>query len=91
MNSPQIRFLDESTQGIDAGVKKDIYTVINKLASEEVGIVFVSSDMQEILSLCGRILMMYEGSITGEILHRAGTKINRGLTQIKIFIRGSKS
>jgi ABC-type sugar transport system ATPase subunit len=74
MNNPKILFLDEPTQGIDVGVKKDIYNIIDMLASEGVSIVFVSSDMQEILSLCDRILVMYEGSITGEILHRDATQ-----------------
>jgi ABC-type sugar transport system ATPase subunit len=74
MNKPKVLFLDEPTQGIDVGVKKDIYDIIDKLASEGVSIIFVSSDMQEILSLCDRILVMYEGYISGELLHADATQ-----------------
>jgi ABC-type sugar transport system ATPase subunit len=74
MNNPKILFLDEPTQGIDVGVKKDIYDIIDTLASEGVSVVFVSSDMQEILSLCDRIIVMYEGKITGELLHGEATQ-----------------
>jgi ABC-type sugar transport system ATPase subunit len=69
MNNPKILFLDEPTQGIDVGVKKDIYEIMCTLASQGISIVFVSSDMQEILSLCDRIVVMYEGKNTGELLH----------------------
>jgi ABC-type sugar transport system ATPase subunit len=74
MNKPQILFLDEPTQGIDVGVKKDIYDIIDSLACDGVSVVFVSSDMQEILSLCDRILVMYEGQITGELQHSEATQ-----------------
>jgi ABC-type sugar transport system ATPase subunit len=74
MNNPEILFLDEPTQGIDVGVKKDIYDIIDKLVSQGVSILFVSSDMQEILSLCDRIIVMYEGEITGELLHSEATQ-----------------
>jgi ABC-type sugar transport system ATPase subunit len=74
MNNPEILFLDEPTQGIDVGVKKDIYDIIDKLVSQGVSILFVSSDMQEILSLCDRIIVMYEGEITGELLHGEATQ-----------------
>ena len=74
MNSPQILLLDEPTQGIDVGVKRDIYEIIGKLASQGVSIIFVSSDMQEILGLCDRIVVMYEGEITGELLHNEATQ-----------------
>jgi ABC-type sugar transport system ATPase subunit len=74
MNNPKILFLDEPTQGIDVGVKKDIYDIIDTLASKGVSIVFVSSDMQEILSLCDRVIVMYEGEITGELLHGEATQ-----------------
>jgi len=74
MNNPQILLLDEPTQGIDVGVKKDIYEIIDVLASQGVSIIFVSSDMQEILSLCDRIVVMYEGEITGQLLHNEATQ-----------------
>ena len=74
MNNPKILFLDEPTQGIDVGVKKEVYEIIDALASEGISIIFVSSDMQEILSLCDRILVMYEGKITGELMYNEATQ-----------------
>ena len=59
--------LDEPTRGIDVGAKFEIYTIINKLASEGKGILFISSELPEILGVCDRIYVMSEGKITGEL------------------------
>lgn len=69
MNNPQILFLDEPTQGIDIGAKNEIYDIINCLAESGVSVVIVSSEMQETIGLCDRVLIMYEGRITGEVSH----------------------
>ncbi|MDF2613397.1 MAG: sugar transporter ATP-binding protein [Clostridia bacterium] len=69
MNSPDIIFLDEPTHGIDIGSKNEIYEIINELAKQGKSIVLISSEMPEVLSLCDRILVMYEGEISGEILN----------------------
>jgi putative multiple sugar transport system ATP-binding protein len=64
---PDILILDEPTRGIDVGAKYEIYTIINKLASEGKGILFISSELPEILGMCDRIYIMSEGKITGEL------------------------
>lgn len=69
MNDPKILFLDEPTQGIDIGAKNEIYDIIDTLAAEGVSIIVVSSEMQETIGLCDRVLVMYEGQVTGEVLH----------------------
>ena len=69
MNNPKILFLDEPTQGIDIGAKNEIYDIIDSLASSGVGIVVISGEMQETLGLCDRVVVMYEGRITGELMH----------------------
>lgn len=74
MNQPQILFLDEPTQGIDIGAKNEIYDIIDQLASSGVGVIVVSSEMQETIGLCDRIIVMYEGAITGELLHEQATE-----------------
>lgn len=74
MNTPKVLFLDEPTQGIDVGAKKEIYEIIDTLAKEGVSIVMVSSEMPEILSLCDRIITMHEGRLTGEVLHAEATE-----------------
>jgi putative multiple sugar transport system ATP-binding protein len=64
---PDILILDEPTRGIDVGAKYEIYTIVNKLASEGKGILFISSELPEILGMCDRIYVMNSGKITGEL------------------------
>ena len=66
--SPEILILDEPTRGIDVGAKYEIYSIINQLASEGKGIIFISSELPEILGICDRIYVMREGKIVGEQL-----------------------
>jgi putative multiple sugar transport system ATP-binding protein len=65
--SPEILILDEPTRGIDVGAKYEIYTIINQLASEGKGIIFISSELPEILGICDRIYVMRDGKIVGEM------------------------
>jgi len=65
-SNPKVIILDEPTRGIDIGAKVDIYNIINKLASENVAVVVVSSELPELLGICDRILVMSNGTITGE-------------------------
>jgi len=65
--NPEILILDEPTRGIDVGAKYEIYTIINRLASEGKGIIFISSELPEILGICDRIYVMREGKIAGEM------------------------
>ena len=64
---PKLLLLDEPTRGIDVGAKGEIYTLIDKLAKQGVAILFVSSDMEEVLSLSDRVIVMHEGQITGKL------------------------
>ena len=66
-NDPKILLCDEPTRGIDVGAKSDIYKVLRNIASKGIGIVMVSSELPELLSLCDRIIVMHEGKITGEL------------------------
>ncbi len=66
--APEILILDEPTRGIDVGAKYEIYTIINRLASEGKGVIFVSSELPEILGICDRIYVMRDGKIVGEML-----------------------
>jgi len=73
-NNPRILFLDEPTQGIDVGTKTEIYKIIDSLAEMGLSIIMVSSEMVENISLCDRIIVMYEGRVTGEILHKEASE-----------------
>jgi putative multiple sugar transport system ATP-binding protein len=65
--NPEILILDEPTRGIDVGAKYEIYTIINRLANEGKGIVFISSELPEIMGICDRIYVMHRGRIVGEL------------------------
>jgi len=65
--NPDILILDEPTRGIDVGAKYEIYTIINRLASEGKGVIMISSELPEILGVCDRIYVMREGKIVGEM------------------------
>ena len=64
---PKILLLDEPTRGIDVGAKSEIYSLMEKLAEKGVAILFVSSEMEEVLGMADRALVMHEGRITGEL------------------------
>jgi ABC-type sugar transport system ATPase subunit len=59
--------IDEPTRGVDIGSKSEIHTLIRKLAARGVGVLVVSSDMRELLSLPHRILVMREGELVGSL------------------------
>ena len=62
------RALDEPTRGIDVGAKQEIYRLMEDLARQGIAILFVSSEMEEILGMSDRALVMHEGRIAGELL-----------------------
>jgi ribose transport system ATP-binding protein len=64
---PRVLLLDEPTRGIDVGAKEEIYQLMEKLAADGVAILFVSSEMEEILGMSDRTLVIHEGCLTGEL------------------------
>jgi putative multiple sugar transport system ATP-binding protein len=66
-SDPDVLILDEPTRGIDVGAKYEIYTIINKLASEGKAIIVISSELPELLGIADRIYALSEGHITGEM------------------------
>lgn len=64
---PKVLLLDEPTRGIDVGAKAEIYRIMEELASQGVAILFVSSEMEEVLGLSDRALVMHEGRLRGEL------------------------
>jgi ribose transport system ATP-binding protein len=65
---PKLLLLDEPTRGIDVGAKEEIYKLMDQLAGRGVAILFASSELEEILSLSDRALVMHEGRLAGELL-----------------------
>jgi ribose transport system ATP-binding protein len=66
MADPAIFILDEPTRGIDVAAKYEIYTIIQRLALEGCGILLISSEIEEAMAMCDRILVMRQGEIRGE-------------------------
>lgn len=65
---------DEPTRGIDVGAKQEIYELIAGLATQGKGILLISSEMPELLGMSDRIIVMYEGRITGELSRHEATQ-----------------
>ena len=65
---PRVLIFDEPTKGIDVGTKIDIYRIMQSLAEKGVGIILVSSEMNELFKCASRIVAMYHGRIVGEFI-----------------------
>ena len=65
--TPRLLILDEPTRGIDVGAKTEIYGLMDGLAGQGLGILMISSDLEEILGMSDRVLVMHEGSLAGEL------------------------
>jgi len=64
---PKLLILDEPTRGIDVGAKFEIYSIMNKLISEGMSIIMISSELPEVLGMSDRVYVMAEGEIKGEL------------------------
>jgi ribose transport system ATP-binding protein len=64
---PRVLILDEPTRGVDVGAKAEIYSLIDELAGQGVAIWMITSDMEELLGMADRVLVMHEGRIAGEL------------------------
>ncbi|MDR0551823.1 MAG: sugar ABC transporter ATP-binding protein [Spirochaetaceae bacterium] len=71
---PRIIIFDEPTKGIDVGTKSEIYKLLRRLASENIGVIVVSSEMPELLAVCDRIIVFSGGRISGEFNGREATE-----------------
>ncbi|WP_099867564.1 sugar ABC transporter ATP-binding protein [Pararhizobium haloflavum] len=65
MTRPKILLMDEPSRGVDVGAKAEIFRTMRRLAAEGLGILFVTSDLEEVMSLSDRIVVMSNGRITG--------------------------
>ena len=74
MTNPKVLILDEPTRGIDVGAKYEIYTIMHSLVEMGISIIMISSELPEILGMSDRILVMYEGKISGELLRAEATQ-----------------
>lgn len=64
---PKVLILDEPTRGVDVGAKTEIYTLIDELAGRGVAVWMITSDMEELLGVSDRVVVMHEGRLAGEL------------------------
>ncbi|MBE7559407.1 sugar ABC transporter ATP-binding protein [bacterium] len=74
--NPRVLILDEPTRGVDVGAKVEIYNIINRLVSEGVAVVMISSELPEVLGMSDRILVMHEGRLVKEFSRDEATQEN---------------
>lgn len=67
MINPALLLLDEPTKGIDVGTRADFYRIIKELAMKGIGIIVISSEEEELMGLCNRIIVMRDGEKVGEL------------------------
>lgn len=66
LTRPRVLLMDEPTRGIDVAAKREVFNIITKLAKEGLGIILVSSELKEMLSIPDRVLVLNKGKLTGE-------------------------
>lgn len=66
LSQSKVLILDEPTRGVDVATKVEIYHIIGDLADKGIGIIFISSELPEILGMSDRVLVMREGRLVGE-------------------------
>ena len=64
MTNPGLLILDEPTKGIDIGAREEIYHLINQLVAQGSSVLLISSEIEELLGMCDRIMVMNQGAIT---------------------------
>lgn len=70
----RVLICDEPTRGVDVGGRYEIYELLEQLARRGVAVLMISSDMQEVLGMADRIVVMHEGNVTGELAASAATQ-----------------
>ena len=70
----KVVIFDEPTRGIDVAAKVEIYNIMNQLKEQGIGVIFVSSEMPEVMGISDKIVVMCDGRVTGELSHDEATQ-----------------
>jgi ABC-type sugar transport system ATPase subunit len=65
--SPDVLIFDEPTQGVDVGAKQEILSIVGDLADSGCGVLFISSELEEVVQVADRIVVMQEGTVVMEL------------------------
>ena len=65
--APRVVIVDEPTRGVDVAAKQEIYLFLSELAAKGTALILISSELEEIIGMCDRVLVMREGRIVGEL------------------------
>ena len=74
--STKLLILDEPTKGIDVGTKAEIYQMVCDFAKQGIGVIFISSELTEVINVSDRIIVMHNGHITGSVTRQEATEEN---------------
>jgi len=85
LSDSKIYVFDEPTKGIDVGGKHDIYRMIVDLAKNGAGVIFISNELDEVLALCDRTLIMFNGHLVKEVINKNTTK-----DELLFYVMGGK-
>lgn len=75
-SAPEVLILDEPTRGVDVGAKAEIYKIMSDLAKEGVAIIMISSELPELVSMSDRVVVMYEGRVSGSLEKKEISELN---------------
>jgi ribose transport system ATP-binding protein len=87
MRNPRIILLNDPTRGIDVGTKQEMYQLLRKLADSGAAILFYSTDYDELIGCCDRVLVLYDGAVTSELAGAAITE--RALVASALNVAGA--
>lgn len=73
-SEPGVLLMDEPTRGVDVGAREELYTLLERLAAEGLAVLFASSDMEELLRLSDRVVVLHDGQVTGTLDRREATE-----------------
>ncbi len=76
LRKPRLLLLDDPTKGVDVGTKAEFYRLLARLCADGLSVLFYSSDDEELLGLCDRVLVMHDGSVRSELAGESLTKSN---------------
>ena len=87
MNQPEIILLNDPTRGIDVGTKQEIYALLAELAKAGAAIILYSTDYDELIGLCHKVLVMFDGEIVRVLEGRDITEHNLVASALKLDVK----